>query len=153
MSSEEEDMKASEKRLPLPKPDPANINVLTSHLPKNPILPWNQFDSPWLDDEEGEADTLEEDVEEEDVEEEAVEEEAVEEEAVEEGVDASVQIDKKEDAPDESVITKDVQSNSSSSVKQSNQDSPEEQPQKQGGIENKYSNESVNTDEEDSENT
>lgn len=143
MSSEEEDMKASEKRLPLPKPDPANINVLTSHLPKNPILPWNQFDSPWLDDEESEADTLEEDV----------EEEAVEEEAVEEGVDASVQIDKKEDAPDESVITEDVQSNSSSSVKQSNQDSPEEQPQKQGGIENKYSNESVNTDEEDSENT
>lgn len=133
MSSEQEDMKASEKRLPLPKPDPANIKVLTSNLPKNPILPWNHFDSPWLDGEGSEVDTLEGDVEEE--------------------ADALTQSDKKEDAPDESVITEDVQSNSSSSVKQSNQDSSEEQPQKQGGIENKYSNESVNTDEEDSENT
>ena len=132
MSSEEEDMKTSEKRLPLPKPDPANIKVLTSHLPKNPILPWNHFDSPWLDGEESEADTLEK--------------------TVEEEADALDQSDKKEDAPDESVITEDVQSNSSS-AKQSNQDSAEEQPQKQRGTESKYPNESVNTDREDSENT
>ena len=132
MSSEEEDMKTSEKRLPLPKPDPANIKVLTSNLPKTPILPWNQFDSPWLDDEESEADSPEK--------------------TVEEEVDALDQTDKKEDDPDESVITEDVQSNSSSG-KQSNHDFAEEQPQKQLEVKNKYSNESVNTDEEDNKNT
>ena len=133
MSSEEEDMKTSEKRLALPKPDPANIKVLTSNLPKNPILPWNHFDSPWLDGEEGEASESEKIVDEEEA-------------------DALEQKDKEEDDPDESVITEDVQSNSSS-VKQFNQDSVEEQPQNQGGIESKYSNESVNTDGKDSENT
>lgn len=126
MSSEEEDMKTSEKRFSLPKPDPANIKVLTSNLPKNPILPWNHFDSPWLDGEKSEADTLDATVDEEE--------------------DALEESDTKEDDPDESVITEDVQSNSSS-AKQSNQYSAEEQPQKQGEVENKYSDESVNTDE------
>ena len=135
MSSEEEDMKTSEKRLSLPKPDPANIKVLTSNLPKNPILPWNHFDSPWLDGEESEVDTLETTVEEED-----------------EEPDPSNATDKKEDAPDQSVITENVQSKSSL-VKQSKQDSTEEQPQKQRETENKDPNRSVNTDREDSENT
>lgn len=133
MSSEEEDMKTSEKRLPLPKPDPANIKVLTSNLPKNPILPWNNFDSPWLDGEESEADELETKLEEEEA-------------------DALKEVDKKEDDPDESIITENVQSNSSSG-KQSNQDFNEEQPQIQPGTENIYPNQSVNTDEENGKNT
>lgn len=132
MSSEEEDMKTSEKRLPLPKPDPANIKVLTSNLPKNPILPWNTFDSPWLDGEESEADELETKLEEE--------------------ADELKEVDKKEDDPDESVITENVQSNSSSG-KQSNQDFHEEQPQIQPDTENIYPNKSVNTDEENGKNT
>ncbi|GAB1538039.1 hypothetical protein NUACC21_06950 [Scytonema sp. NUACC21] len=37
------------KSLRLPKPDPANITVLTPNLPNKPILPWTHFDSPWLD--------------------------------------------------------------------------------------------------------
>ncbi|KAF3890415.1 MULTISPECIES: hypothetical protein [Nostocales] len=37
--------------LRLPKPDPANITVLTPNLPNKPILPWTHFDSPWLDNE------------------------------------------------------------------------------------------------------
>ncbi|MEO0969115.1 MAG: hypothetical protein AAFX80_12505 [Cyanobacteria bacterium J06639_18] len=132
MSSEEEDMKTSEKRLPLPKPDPANIKVLTSNLPKNPILPWNNFDSPWLDGEESEADELETKLEEE--------------------ADELKEVDKKEDDPDESVITENVQSNSSSG-KQSNQDFHEEQPQIQPDTENIYPNKSVNTDKENGNNT
>ena len=132
MSCEEEDMKTSEKRLPLPKPDPANIKVLTSNLPKNPILPWNHFDSPWLDGEESEVDTLET--------------------TVDEETGESCAIDKKEDAPDQSVITEDVQSKSSL-VKQSSHDCAEEQPQKQREIDNQELNISVNTDREDSENT
>ena len=133
MSSEEEDMKTSEKRLPLPKPDPANIKVLTSNLPKNPILPWNNFDSPWLDGEESEADELETKLEEEEA-------------------DELKEVDKKEDDPDESVITENVQSNSSSG-KQSNQDFHEEQPQIQPDTENIYPNKSVNTDKENGNNT
>ena len=132
MSSEEEDMKTSEKRLPLPKPDPANIKVLTSNLPKNPILPWNNFDSPWLDGEESEADELETKLEEEE--------------------DELKKVDKKKDDPDESVITENVQSNSSSG-KQSNQDFHEEQPQIQPDTENIYPNKSVNTDKENGNNT
>jgi len=46
----------STQELRLPEPDPANITVLTKNLPNNPILPWNHFDSPWL---EQEAETLE----------------------------------------------------------------------------------------------
>ncbi|MDJ0693092.1 MAG: hypothetical protein QNJ50_01870 [Mastigocoleus sp. MO_188.B34] len=126
-------MKTSEKRLPLPKPDPANIKVLTSNLPKNPILPWNQFDSPWLDGEESEADTLEET-------------------KLEEEADALEEADKKEDDPDESVITENVQSNSSSG-KQSNQDLNEEQPQIQPDTDSIYPNPSVNTDEDNSKRT
>lgn len=38
--------------LRLPKPDAANITVLTPNLPKKPILPWTHFDSPWLESEE-----------------------------------------------------------------------------------------------------
>lgn len=133
MSSEEEDMKTSEKRLPLPKPDPANIKVLTSNLPKNPILPWNNFDSPWLDGEESEADELETKLEEEEA-------------------DELKEVDKKKDDPDESVITENVQSNSSSG-KQSNQDFHEEQPQIQPDTENIYPNKSVNTDKENGNNT
>lgn len=48
----------SAQELRLPEPDPANITVLTKNLPNNPILPWNHFDSPWL---EQEAETLEPD--------------------------------------------------------------------------------------------
>ncbi|MBD2606165.1 hypothetical protein H6G81_16930 [Scytonema hofmannii FACHB-248] len=35
----------------LPKPDLDNITVLAHNLPNKPILPWNNFDSPWLDTE------------------------------------------------------------------------------------------------------
>jgi hypothetical protein len=38
------------KGLRLPKPDAANITVLTPNLPNKPIIPWGHFDSPWLDD-------------------------------------------------------------------------------------------------------
>ena len=38
------------KRLSLPKPDLANITVLTQSLPNSPVLPWNHYDSPWLED-------------------------------------------------------------------------------------------------------
>jgi hypothetical protein len=38
--------------LHLPKPDAANITVLTPNLPNKPILPWTHFDSPWLESEE-----------------------------------------------------------------------------------------------------
>ncbi len=145
MSSEEEDMKTSEKRLPLPKPDPANIKVLTSNLPKNPILPWNTFDSPWLDGEESEADELETKLEEEEADE-------LETQLEEEEADELKEVDKKEDDPDESVITENVQSNSSSG-KQSNQDFHEEQPQIQPDTENIYPNKSVNVDEDNGKNT
>lgn len=49
MNSEQFEVKGSGKCLHLPKPDPANITVLTPNLPNKPILPWTQFDSPWLD--------------------------------------------------------------------------------------------------------
>ncbi|NJO41920.1 MAG: hypothetical protein HC769_15970 [Cyanobacteria bacterium CRU_2_1] len=38
------------ERVKLPKPDLKNITVLTRNLPNNPILPWNHYDSPWLDE-------------------------------------------------------------------------------------------------------
>ncbi|WP_414588271.1 hypothetical protein [Scytonema sp. PCC 10023] len=38
--------------LRLPKPDAANITVITPNLPNKPILPWTHFDSPWLESEE-----------------------------------------------------------------------------------------------------
>ncbi|MEI2583370.1 hypothetical protein [Scytonema sp. PRP1] len=40
------------RSLRLPKPDAANITVLTPNLPNKPILPWTHFDSPWLEGEE-----------------------------------------------------------------------------------------------------
>jgi hypothetical protein len=49
---------SSAERVKLPKPDMKNITVLTRNLPNNPILPWNHYDSPWLEA-EGEADTQE----------------------------------------------------------------------------------------------
>ncbi|PSB22614.1 hypothetical protein C7B61_08060 [filamentous cyanobacterium CCP1] len=39
-------------RIKLPEPDLKNITVLTSNLPNSPILPWNHYDSPWLDEKE-----------------------------------------------------------------------------------------------------
>ncbi|MBF2048941.1 MAG: hypothetical protein EDM05_050190 [Leptolyngbya sp. IPPAS B-1204] len=36
-------------RIKLPKPDLRNITVLTRKLPNIPILPWNHYDSPWLE--------------------------------------------------------------------------------------------------------
>ena len=42
------------KRVALPEPDPDNITVLTNKLPNKPILPWNRYDSPWKEEEEGE---------------------------------------------------------------------------------------------------
>ncbi|MDJ0800627.1 MAG: hypothetical protein QNJ51_28105 [Calothrix sp. MO_167.B12] len=50
----------SGKNVNLPKPDPANITVLTPKLPNKPILPWTHFDSPWLEKEEGEGEGEEE---------------------------------------------------------------------------------------------
>ena len=47
----------SGKHVNLPKPDAANITVLTPKLPKKPILPWTHFDSPWLEKEEDEEET------------------------------------------------------------------------------------------------
>lgn len=38
-------------RIKLPKPDLRNITVLTRKLPNIPILPWNHYDSPWLEQE------------------------------------------------------------------------------------------------------
>jgi hypothetical protein len=38
-------------RIKLPEPDLRNITVLTRKLPNNPILPWNHYDSPWLEEE------------------------------------------------------------------------------------------------------
>lgn len=46
--------------LRLPKPDPANITVITPNLPNKPILPWTQFDSPWLESEENHPEEVEE---------------------------------------------------------------------------------------------
>jgi hypothetical protein len=45
------DKESKVRGLRLPKPDPANITVLTPNLPNKPILPWSHFDSPWLDKE------------------------------------------------------------------------------------------------------
>ena len=52
MNSKQVDVTESGKSVNLPKPDPANITVLTTNLPNKPILPWTHFDSPWLEDEE-----------------------------------------------------------------------------------------------------
>lgn len=41
-------------KTPLPEPDNDNITVLTSKLPNEPILPWNRYDSPWLESEASE---------------------------------------------------------------------------------------------------
>jgi len=35
------------KGLRLPEPDRDNITVLLHNLPKDPVLPWNHYDSPW----------------------------------------------------------------------------------------------------------
>ena len=47
------------KRVTLPEPDPDNITVLTNKLPNKPILPWNHYDSPWKEEEEGEETEVE----------------------------------------------------------------------------------------------
>lgn len=60
MNSEPIDVTDSGKGVNLPKPDPANITVLTPKLPNKPILPWTQFDSPWLEEEGEEASTQQE---------------------------------------------------------------------------------------------
>lgn len=41
------DVGTSVKTLRLPKPDRDNITVLLHNLPKDPVLPWNHYDSPW----------------------------------------------------------------------------------------------------------
>ncbi|KYC37055.1 hypothetical protein WA1_46305 [Scytonema hofmannii PCC 7110] len=53
MSSSQQfnDKESKVRGLRLPKPDPANITVLTPNLPNKPILPWTHFNSPWLDSE------------------------------------------------------------------------------------------------------
>ena len=38
---------AAAKGLRLPEPDRDNITVLLHNLPKDPVLPWNHYDSPW----------------------------------------------------------------------------------------------------------
>ncbi|MGA1264141.1 MAG: hypothetical protein ACO331_09585 [Prochlorothrix sp.] len=38
---------APAKAFRLPKPDRENITVLLHNLPKDPVLPWNHYDSPW----------------------------------------------------------------------------------------------------------
>lgn len=53
------DTGSSHEHLRLPKPDPANITVLTPNLPNKPILPWTHFDSPWLDNEVHESEESE----------------------------------------------------------------------------------------------
>jgi hypothetical protein len=45
------DTEIGSRCLRLPKPDPANITVITPNLPNKPILPWTHFDSPWLESE------------------------------------------------------------------------------------------------------
>ncbi|MFZ9736378.1 MAG: hypothetical protein ACO3EZ_00025 [Prochlorotrichaceae cyanobacterium] len=40
------------KGLRLPEPDPENITVLLHNLPKDPVLPWNRYDSPWQPEDE-----------------------------------------------------------------------------------------------------
>ena len=37
------------RRVKLPAPDRQNITVLSRKLPNQPILPWNHYDSPWLE--------------------------------------------------------------------------------------------------------
>lgn len=40
---------AISRRVKLPAPDLQNITVLSRKLPNLPILPWNHYDSPWLE--------------------------------------------------------------------------------------------------------
>jgi len=40
---------ALRRRVKLPAPDLQNITVLSRKLPNRPILPWNHYDSPWLE--------------------------------------------------------------------------------------------------------
>ncbi|NMG05692.1 hypothetical protein [Brasilonema sp. UFV-L1] len=56
------DTESGSAGLRLPKPDPANITVLTPNLPNKPILPWTHFDSPWLENEENHPEEGEEEV-------------------------------------------------------------------------------------------
>jgi hypothetical protein len=51
MSPKADCFASSTERVRLPKPDLKNITVLTRNLPNNPILPWNHYDSPWLEPE------------------------------------------------------------------------------------------------------
>ncbi|MDJ0676862.1 MAG: hypothetical protein QNJ36_16035 [Calothrix sp. MO_167.B42] len=60
MNSKPIDVTDSGKGVNLPKPDPANITVLTPKLPNKPILPWTHFDSPWLEEEGEEPSTQQE---------------------------------------------------------------------------------------------
>lgn len=43
---------AASRRVKLPEPDLQNITVLSRKLPNLPILPWNHYDSPWLEAEQ-----------------------------------------------------------------------------------------------------
>ncbi len=49
----------SRRRVKLPAPDLQNITVLSRKLPNLPILPWNHYDSPWLEAEEDEKEAKE----------------------------------------------------------------------------------------------
>jgi hypothetical protein len=51
MNTNQDDTMLSRQSWRLPKPDLDNITVLAHNLPNKPILPWNKFDSPWLDTE------------------------------------------------------------------------------------------------------
>jgi hypothetical protein len=57
MSDEQNDT-ALDKRIRLPEPDVKNITVLTENLPNEPVLPWHRFDSPWLERQESNGESL-----------------------------------------------------------------------------------------------
>jgi hypothetical protein len=52
MTHDQADTATAKKVVRLPKPDIENITVLTRELPNDPILPWNRYDSPWLEEDE-----------------------------------------------------------------------------------------------------
>jgi len=49
MNTNQDDIMLYRQSWRFPKPDLDNITVLAHNLPNKPILPWNKFDSPWLD--------------------------------------------------------------------------------------------------------
>lgn len=58
LMSDEHAENVLERRICLPEPDVENITVLTRSLPNEPILPWHHFDSPWLDREEEDGESV-----------------------------------------------------------------------------------------------